>query len=358
MKSFVALALAFLPAVFSHGSVHVLTVDGTPYDGPAIAQEGLDSVVRMISTMNPVTDPTSSDLTCGQGVVANGVTAKLSAAAKPGSTVSFSWISGNAGANWPHNMGPMMTYLASCGTTDCSQFDAQNAKWVKIGEAGYVQNATIAAAGSTWTMATTAYVAKPYTLTLPKNLANGNYLIRHEIIALHRAVTAGGAEFYPSCQQITVTGGSGSGISFDNAVTFPGAYKATDPGILIDVYTPSNEYYQFPGPALVTDAVSDTTQGTTDTTGGSDNTSTIATPLTSNTNSTQPASSTSAPSTASEDCPDDDNTDGAGDSNATVTITSTITVTVTATDGAATTTSGTTVLNRMRRVPVHHKKHF
>jgi sarcosine oxidase gamma subunit len=70
-------------------------------------------------------------------------------------------------------------------------------------------------------------------VTLPSNIAPGAYLIRHEIIALHLADKAGGAEFYPSCSQIRV-GGSGTGVPKDSElVSLPGAYSDTDPGILV-----------------------------------------------------------------------------------------------------------------------------
>jgi hypothetical protein len=70
-------------------------------------------------------------------------------------------------------------------------------------------------------------------VTLPNNIAPGAYLIRHEIIALHLADKAGGAEFYPSCSQIRV-GGSGTGVPKDSElVSLPGAYSDTDPGILV-----------------------------------------------------------------------------------------------------------------------------
>lgn len=66
-------------------------------------------------------------------------------------------------------------------------------------------------------------------MSLPDNLAPGDYLIRHEIIALHLADSEGGAEFYPSCTQVRI-GGSGTGTP-DSTVTFPGAYNDDDPGI-------------------------------------------------------------------------------------------------------------------------------
>ena len=64
---------------------------------------------------------------------------------------------------------------------------------------------------------------------IPKDLAPGDYLLRAEAIALHTASQVGGAQFYMTCYQITVTGG---GSSAPTGVAFPGAYKATDPGKL------------------------------------------------------------------------------------------------------------------------------
>ena len=72
-----------------------------------------------------------------------------------------------------------------------------------------------------------------FSLVLPKTLKAGDYLVRHEIIALHLAADQGGAEFYPSCTQIRLEG-SGSDVVQDT-VSLPGAYKDTDPGILYDV---------------------------------------------------------------------------------------------------------------------------
>ena len=73
---------------------------------------------------------------------------------------------------------------------------------------------------------------KPISATVPNNLAPGNYLIRHEIIALHLAEKVGGAEFYPSCTQVKV-GGSGNGTpKSSELVSFPGGYSDTDPGIV------------------------------------------------------------------------------------------------------------------------------
>lgn len=86
-------------------------------------------------------------------------------------------------------------------------------------------------------------------VNLPTDLAAGNYLLRHEIIALHLAVSEGGAEFYAGCVQLSIKG-SGTGVPSDSdLVLLPGAYKDDDPGIFTpDVYSMKKGDYQFPGP--------------------------------------------------------------------------------------------------------------
>jgi hypothetical protein len=69
---------------------------------------------------------------------------------------------------------------------------------------------------------------KQVSVTLPKSLPSGEYLLRVEHVALHTAGSANGAQFYLSCAQINVqNGGSGSPSPL---VSFPGAYKNTDAG--------------------------------------------------------------------------------------------------------------------------------
>ena len=105
-------------------------------------------------------------------------------------------------------------------------------------------------------------------ITIPSNLAPGNYLIRHECINLQFAhLGAGRAEFYPGCSQIRI-GGSQTGQPTDNElVRLPGAYHDDDPGL----YNPSgfslNEYV-FPGPEIAT-FVSGSTGMTATTSGAS-----------------------------------------------------------------------------------------
>jgi hypothetical protein len=85
---------------------------------------------------------------------------------------------------------------------------------------------------------------KPAYVTLPAQVATGDYLDRHKI---HLAVTSGGAKFYPSCTQIRV-GGSQTG-THNQTVSFPGAYNDNDPGIYDpSIYSPGAPYTFPSGP--------------------------------------------------------------------------------------------------------------
>jgi Auxiliary Activity family 9 (formerly GH61) len=76
---------------------------------------------------------------------------------------------------------------------------------------------------------------KNATFTIPASLPAGDYLMRIEHIGLYVAQSLGAAQFYISCGQLTVTGrGAGSPSPL---VAFPGAYSATDPGIMINIFS-------------------------------------------------------------------------------------------------------------------------
>ncbi|CAJ2499730.1 Uu.00g025830.m01.CDS01 [Anthostomella pinea] len=92
--------------------------------------------------------------------------------------------------------------------------------------------------------------ASQVSTTIPSCIPSGDYLIRVEHIALHSASVAGGAQSYISCAQLTVTGGGSKTPT--GLVAFPGAYKATDPGLMINIYYPVPTSYTAPGPAVFT----------------------------------------------------------------------------------------------------------
>lgn len=83
--------------------------------------------------------------------------------------------------------------------------------------------------------------------TVPACLKPGYYLVRHEIIALHSAYSEGGAQFYPGCHQLSVSG-QGTTQPTSGLVSFPGAYGSKDPGIVFSIYGQSP--YTIPGPKV------------------------------------------------------------------------------------------------------------
>ncbi|KAJ7244942.1 glycoside hydrolase family 61 protein [Mycena rebaudengoi] len=235
MKSFTSL-LFFAASVAAHGWVNSITIGGKAYPGHSPFSNGGASVIRQVTTNEPVLDPQGKDITCGPGAYKP---ASLVANAKAGDKILVDWAA--TSGNWFHDVGPMMTYLASCGSTTCDKFDASKAKWFKIQEQG--QDAQ-----GKWAQEK-IMDGSPASVTLPSTLAPGNYLLRSEIVALQNGMFPGKSEFYPSCAQLKVSGSGSGAPAASELVSLPGAYKPTDAGIKVDVYNMKSAY-RFPGPAV------------------------------------------------------------------------------------------------------------
>jgi hypothetical protein len=130
---------------------------------------------------------------------------------------------------------------SSCGNTTCDKFNSANASWFKIDEVGKKADNT------TWFQADIMQ-GDTHTVQLPSSLAAGDYLIRHEIIALHLATEQGGAEFYASCTQLRVGGNGTAAPAAGDLVKLPGAYSDEDPGIFDPTVFNPGANYTFPGP--------------------------------------------------------------------------------------------------------------
>jgi lytic cellulose monooxygenase (C1-hydroxylating) len=88
-------------------------------------------------------------------------------------------------------------------------------------------------------------------VTIPRNLKAGNYVIRHEIIALHGASSDNGAQAYPQCLTLQV-GGSGT-VAPSSGTVGSALYNRADAGIRFNLWTTYTSY-PYPGPALWTAA--------------------------------------------------------------------------------------------------------
>ena len=135
----------------------------------------------------------------------------------------------------------MQFYMARVPSGQTAEtWDGSGNVWFKI----YAEDAVTTASSISWASSGKARVP----VTLPRSLPSGEYLLRAEHIALHSAGSAGGAQFYISCAQVKVLNG-GSGTP-GPLVGFPGAYKATDPGVMVNIYYPIPQNYKPPGPAV------------------------------------------------------------------------------------------------------------
>ncbi|KAJ4467252.1 glycoside hydrolase family 61 protein [Lentinula aciculospora] len=140
--------------------------------------------------------------------------------------------------------GPVISYLAAI--PNATQTDVTGLKWFKIWEDGYI------ASNQTWGVDRLIANKGKVTFNIPSCIPAGQYLLRHEIIALHAATSYPGAQFYVwtmECAQLQITGG---GSTEPSTVNFPGAYAGTDPGITINIYYPLVTNYTVPGPDVFT----------------------------------------------------------------------------------------------------------
>lgn len=176
-----------------------------------------------------VGDVSSGQIRCFQS---NPAAASATLNVTAGSSVTYS-----ASPNVYHP-GPMAFYLARVPDgQSINSWNGDGAVWFKI----YHEQPSF---GSQLTWSSNG--KSSFTVTIPRCIKSGYYLLRAEHIALHSASTSGGAQFYISCAQIGVTGGGST--EPPNKVAFPGAYKASDPGILININWPIPTSYKNPGP--------------------------------------------------------------------------------------------------------------
>ncbi|KAJ2924812.1 hypothetical protein H1R20_g12294, partial [Candolleomyces eurysporus] len=237
--SLIAIASLFVGQAAAHGGVTSYVIDGQNFVGwsPYNSASGQRSIGRPYSSYDPIMTTSAASFSCNNNGQASG--GQLSATVRGGSKVVAKWN------QWTHAEGPVMVYMAKCPGT-CTSANSNSLEWFKIAETGLISG-TLAKGqwGNGVIMKDLAY-----TVTIPSQLADGEYLIRHELLALHQANTP---QFYPECAQLILTGGGGVNPPSRFKVRFPGAYSMTDPGVRVDIYSqqaPSITTYQIPGPAV------------------------------------------------------------------------------------------------------------
>ena len=254
---FLTAVLSLVPSAHAHGFVASLGVDGKEYKGNVPGGTADRSAIRQVSEQDPIHGATNPTVNCGTGAP----NADLVADAMPGSKLTFDWRTASLGA-WPHDTGtfsisstillhvfnhppripqvhssPIWLLVGIRHATSSIQGPLIGSRSIKLARTavgnGFRRNLVSSSHSSHTRLVSCLYTVDGdvYSTNLPKNLAPGQYLIRHEIIALHLATQKGGAEFYPSCQQINVGGSGTGGPTEDELLRFPGSYSDDDPGI-------------------------------------------------------------------------------------------------------------------------------
>ncbi|KAH7393079.1 endoglucanase IV precursor [Pyrenochaeta sp. MPI-SDFR-AT-0127] len=233
-----ALLGALVSSVNAHGILSAIDVDGTAftaynpsfqYQTPApeviewSCPECLDN-----GFVGPEMYTDVSKIACHKDATAGAKVATV----KAGGSVDIQWNT------WPEShVGPVIDYMAK--VDDATSATSADLKFFKIDEAGYTDGQ--------WAASKLIANNLTWSVTVPSTIAPGQYVLRHEIIALHSADQENGAQNYPKCINLEVTG---SGTENPSGVTADKFYTPTDPGIKVNVYSGDLSSYKIPGPAL------------------------------------------------------------------------------------------------------------
>ncbi|KAM0275934.1 hypothetical protein ACHAQH_007276 [Verticillium albo-atrum] len=233
-------AVAGAASVMAHGHVESIIADGTQYEAFGLSNAYNANHAPLVGWSTTALDngfvaPSAfgtGDIACHRGATNAEGTAVVAA----GGEVFLQWDT------WPQShKGPVIDYLASCGSGDCTTVDKSSLEFFKIAEVGLISGA---GSSGTWASDVLIEQGNGWLVKIPATLAAGDYVLRHEIIALHASGQPDGAQMYPQCINIRVTGG-GSDLPTGTVAT--SLYTAEDAGILYDLYTSTS--YEIPGPA-------------------------------------------------------------------------------------------------------------
>ena len=106
-----------------------------------------------------------------------------------------------------------MAYLKKA--TDAKTDSGVGNGWFKIQEGGYKNGK--------WATNEVIDNKGNQVIQTPKCIANGQYLLRAEMVALHGARSTNGAQLYMECAQLNITGGTGT--ASPTTYSIPGIYK-------------------------------------------------------------------------------------------------------------------------------------
>ncbi|KAI4094190.1 MAG: hypothetical protein LQ339_007533 [Xanthoria mediterranea] len=288
--------LASIASVSAHGKVSGIVAGGVYHPGYTINYAYSPTHPPLVAWSVPEDKDTgyvnpgnfsNPDIICHKGATPGELYATVAA----GSTVELQWT------DWPEpHHGPVIDYLANCNG-ECTSTEKTALRFNKIGAQGMFDHTN---QPGNWASDKLIATNNSWTVTIPKNVAPGNYVLRHEIIALHSANNKDGAQNYPQCVNLKVTGSGTDKLASGT----PGMelYKPDDAGIFVNIYDtlPS---YSIPGPKLHSGASSPSSSdpppvSTSTSAGyGSPSTTSSSPGETAPSNEYEPSSSTNPPAT-------------------------------------------------------------
>ncbi|KAF2793566.1 lytic polysaccharide monooxygenase [Melanomma pulvis-pyrius CBS 109.77] len=214
---------------------------------------------------SPVKNLTSIDLRCN---VLGDIPAPDTIKVAPGDNLTFDWHHDKRNPTddviAESHHGPSLVYISPDPPTENS--------FVKIWHEGLYESLPFPQPGKWSTSSNIRSNGGHMNVRIPEGLKAGYYLIRAEMIGLHEGEVSfednqiRGAQFYPNCVQIEVTG-DGS-VELPEGVSFPGAYQYDTPGVVYDIYCSTQTdatapcamtTYPIPGPTVWSGAWAETT---------------------------------------------------------------------------------------------------
>ncbi|KAK2015105.1 family 61 glycosyl hydrolase [Colletotrichum eremochloae] len=247
-SGFVAI-LASAATVAAHGHVTNIVINGVSYrnyipvqdpytnNPPLVAGWTIDQRDNGFVAPDAYNAP---DIICHRQAVAG--KGRITVAA--GDTVQLQWT------EWPDShKGPVIDWLANCNGP-CNLIDKTDLRFFKIDGAGLINPPQRT---NRWAATALIENGNAWLVQIPPNVAPGHYVLRHDIIALHGAGQPNGAQSYPQCINLEITG-----EGTDNPAGTPGTalYKADDPGILYNIYRDNLNDYVVPGDTIIPGGVS------------------------------------------------------------------------------------------------------
>ncbi|KAL2826029.1 glycosyl hydrolase family 61-domain-containing protein [Aspergillus pseudoustus] len=247
-RTYLTLA-SLLATAAAHGHVTNIVVNGVYYAGwdinsypymatpPVVAAWGTPNTGG--GPMDVSSGYTNPDLICSL----NATNAQGHVTVAAGDKINLQWT------EWPDtHHGPVIDYLASCNGA-CETVDKTALEFFKIDGVGLIDDTTVP---GTWGDDELIDNNNSWMVQIPESIAPGNYVLRHEIIALHSAGTEGGAQNYPQCFNLVITG---SGTDQPAGTLGTELYTLDEAGILVNIYQ-SLSTYEVPGPTLYSGASS------------------------------------------------------------------------------------------------------